>query len=599
MKGVFLVYHFHIYNQFHLGQLFKVFLYGTRLDLSFAAYLSVLPLLITLISSFFKFSLFDKIIKWYTLVLLPIVIFICFADLEIYKWWGFRIDSTLFKYMNTPKEVIASIWMSPVFLLLFLVLMFSFLAILGYNKLIYKLGQTVPTLKIKKAILTFVILVLFLPAMFIVIRGGTQLSPINQSAVYFSNNQFLNQAAVNPLWNFVYSILEKNYDEANPFHHFPLEEAKQRVTKLNKGYNGPSIQVLKQGKINVVLIIWESFTAKTVESLGGKKGITPQFDSLCKEGILFNNIYASGDRSDKGLIAVLSSFPAQSITSIMNKTTKAASLPSICKTLKQQNYHTAFYYGGEPEFANIKSYLVASHYDEIIGKENFPPQTWNSKWGAHDEVVLNRMLEDLNKQKQPFFTSLFTLSSHEPFEIPMKPLLPGKDDESKFLNSMHYTDSCVGAFIRQAKQQTWWNNTVIIITADHGHPLPWTDQSQVVNHYPSEFKVPMLWLGGALTKTDTIISTIGSQIDISKTLLKQMSLNGKEFEFSKNLLARNPSPFAYYAYNNGFGFLTPHGHFVFDNVSKNFLEKSPEITENDVNNGKAYLQYSFQEYLNK
>jgi phosphoglycerol transferase MdoB-like AlkP superfamily enzyme len=333
--------------------------------------------------------------------------------------------------------------------------------------------------------------------------------------------------------------------------------------------------------------------------LGGKKGITPQFDSLCKEGILFNNIYASGDRSDKGLIAVLSSFPAQSITSIMNKTTKAASLPSICKTLNQQNYHTAFYYGGEPEFANIKSYLVASHYDEIIGKENFPPQTWNSKWGAHDEVVLNRMLEDLNKQKQPFFTSLFTLSSHEPFEIPMKPLLPGKDDESKFLNSMHYTDSCVGAFIRQAKQQTWWNNTVIIITADHGHPLPWTEQTQVVNHYPSEFKVPMLWLGGALTKTDTIISTIGSQIDISETLLKQMSLNGKEFEFSKNLLARNPSPFAYYAYNNGFGFLTPHGHFVFDNVSKNFLEKSPEITENDVNNGKAYLQYSFQEYLNK
>ncbi|MBX9850431.1 MAG: LTA synthase family protein [Cytophagaceae bacterium] len=232
----------------------------------------------------------------------------------------------------------------------------------------------------------------------------------------------------------------------------------------------------------------------------------------------------------------------------------------------------------------------------MIDKENFPEESWNSKWGAHDEVVFDRMLTDLNKAKAPFFYNIFTLTSHEPFEIPAKPLLPGKDDESLFLSSMHYTDSCLADFIAKAKKSSWWDNTIIIITADHGHRLP---GAEAANHLPAEFKIPMLWLGGALLKKDTIINTIGSQTDISKTLFKQINIPSEEYIFSKDLLAKCPHNFAYYAYQNGFGFITENGQFVFDNISKSFLLKDPDVTEEDVRNGKSYLWVSFQEYLNK
>ncbi|MBX9850432.1 MAG: sulfatase-like hydrolase/transferase, partial [Cytophagaceae bacterium] len=214
----------------------------------------------------------------------------------------------------------------------------------------------------KSNFFVFLILLILTAALIIPIRGGLQLAPINQSAVYFSNDQYLNQAAVNPSWNFIFSIIEKNYNETNPFNYLPEPEAKERVNKLHTPTDS-TIRIIKEGKINIVFVIWESFTAKTVEPLGGRKGITPKFNQLIQEGIFFNNIYASGDRSDKGLIAILSSFPAQPITSIMRKPTKTDKLPSLSESLKKNLYNTAFYYGGESEFANIKTYLINCKYD--------------------------------------------------------------------------------------------------------------------------------------------------------------------------------------------------------------------------------------------
>ncbi|HEY8402331.1 MAG TPA: LTA synthase family protein, partial [Cytophagaceae bacterium] len=255
----------------------------------------------------------------------------------------------------------------------------------------------------------------------------------------------------------------------------------------------------------------------------------------------------------------------------------------------------AYIHGGDLEFANMKSYIYNSGYDEVIGKFEFDKKFWNSKWGAHDEIVLEKTLEKANQLKQPFFTTTFTLSSHEPFEIPIPPVFKGDDKETKFLNSLYYTDKCIGDFIREAKKQNWWNNTLIIIVADHGHTLP---GSIYPTREPSEFKIPMLWLGGALTVKDTV-EQIGSQCDIATTLLTQLNIPATNFKFGKDLLNPQSMPFAYYSYNDGFGMVFKDKYYLFDNKSQKRIESKGEISPLEEAIGKSYLQVSFEDFLNK
>src|SRR5690606_20642672 len=207
-------------------------------------------------------------------------------------------------------------------------------------------------------------------------------------------------------------------------------------------------------------------------TLGTMVDVTPRFDTYVEEGLLFSNFYAAADRSDKGLVNILSGYPSQPTQSIMKLPVKASKLPVLSKSFEEAGYATSFYYGGELEFANIKAYLMNGGFSKVVGKESFKPEDWNSKWGAHDHVVLDKLLQDLNSSEKPFFSTIFTLSSHEPFEVPIEPHIEGDDEESKFLNSLYYTDQSIGNFIEAAKKEPWYDETLIIILADHGHRMP-------------------------------------------------------------------------------------------------------------------------------
>ncbi len=448
-------------------------------------------------------------------------------------------------------------------------------------------------------------MVLATTLLIIPIRGGLQLAPMNVSAVFFSPVAFANHAAINPQWNFLFSVLEKTDDQTNPFVYLPEPIAQQAVQSLYEpgiqtslvnqvGFGQSNAPILSQNRPNILLIVWESLTAKVVTKLGGRPDITPNFDKLCNEGVLFTNYYASGDRSEKGLIALLSGFPAQPLTSIMTIPQKSAKLPTLTGTLRQAGYQTSFYYGGETEFANIRSYLFHSQYDRIVSKPDFPAETWNSKWGAHDHIVYGRLLQDLSRQRQPFFTTLFTLSSHEPFEVPMLPVaVPGTNEEDLFLNAHFYADKSLGEFIAQAKQQSWWANTLVIIVADHGHRLPTIGPNKT-----EEFHIPMLWLGGAL-KQSGIIDEVASQTDLPATLLHQLHLNASPFRWSCNLFDPTRQPFAYFAFHNGFGFVRPGRALVYDNDARRLVEQHGLVSDTDIKTGQAFEEVSFGDYLLK
>ena len=589
-RAAFLLYHFQLTRTLSGGEIFKTFLYGLRMDASFTAYICLFPFLLLLIKSFSVHLPINKIIRIYTYVLVIIISFLIIADLGLYTAWGYRMDATPLQYFKSPKEMGATISSAPVFSLLLIFIVLAVIYIFIYKKYF---NPYIDRAQKKFHIADSFFSLFLLAFLFIPIRGGIQKIPMIISDVYFSQKIFSDHAAINLPWNITFSILNQ-HNPHNPFDYFSKEKSEQLVNSLYD--TGPLRipSILSVEKPNIIFIILESYTAKWVGCLGGVPGVTPNLDKIAADGLLFTHIYAAGDRSEKGQVAVLSGYPNQAITSIIKTPTKTLHLPSINQSLEKIGYHSSYTYGGELEFANIKSYLINIGINQLIDKYSFPVSERTTSWGVHDQYVFNRFYQDIHKEKQPFFAAMFTLSSHEPYDVPVKPRFPGKDETTLFKNSVYYTDSIIGHFINTLKQDTLWKNTLIVFVADHGHPLPGHDP----NDRPSKFRIPLIFSGGALSMKGRI-NNIGSQTDIVTTILDQIHLPTKDFKWGKDLLDSSAKQFAFYSFNNGFGFVTPKGTETMDNVSRKPIYISPGFDTSDLKYGKAYMQSSYQDFLNR
>lgn len=592
LRIIFLIYHFNKTKQLSFTTILSSFWYGLRMDMSVAAYILAPVCLFVLLSLFIHFFRRLIIYKVYTFVTLLLVALVSFFDLEIYSQWGFRIDATPLKFLSTPKEAFASVSHLP---LLFLFIIFIICYALFYFCFKYILRRIFFQQQNKYRVATGVLLLLFMASLIIPIRGGFQLAPLNQSSVYFSTNNYANHAAINASWNFLHSLVSKGASGKNPYKYFTDERAKQIADSLysNRFGVGEPMKLLPEIPISVIFIIWESFTEKAIHISIDNREITPQFNRLKKEGIYFSNLYASGDRTNKGIPAILSGYPAMPNTTIIHSPAKSERLPVLSRLFKEKGYYTPFFYGGEPEFANIKSYLLHGGFNPIIGKDDFASKDMNSKWGAHDGVVMNRVFEDLNKSKKPFFATWLTLTSHEPFETPVSTVFAGSDNTTKFLNSLHYTDQVISDFIDKCSKEPWWNNTLVIITGDHGHPLPENGNKA------DDFRTPMLWIGGALSKKGVVIDKIVSQLDIAETLSKQVGLRAGRFPFSKNILDTASKSWAFFTFNDGFGFVDSAGRLVFDNVGKLPIRQDGGSGAKETEAGKAMMQFVYEDFLKK
>jgi phosphoglycerol transferase MdoB-like AlkP superfamily enzyme len=575
------------------GLSFRSLFYGLRMDLSMATYIVLPVILFVILSHFIKFFRSGLLYLGYTSLVLLFILPALFADVGLFKAWGTRLDATPLKYLSSPKEAWASVSHLPLFWILlslavlYLVLIFLSKKLLDRNTIALHAGP-------KKG-LSFLVILLLTGLFVIPLRGGLQLAPLNQSSVYFSQNNFANMASINAPWNFLYALNHNTGDQTNPFQVAANPAARRIVDSLFsvEGRMDRIIDLQKTPAPNVIVITWESFTKKAMGLEKEGVMITPGFEELKKEGVYFSNIYASGDRTDKGIVAILSGYPSQPTTSIVKIPAKAAKLPMLSKVFRDSGYHTSFHYGGELEFANMKAYLTQGSFDQFVSVDDFNKKDQNSKWGAHDGVVMARLLGDLAKSKQPFFSVWLTLSSHEPYEIPSTPVLTGHDDVSKFLSSLHYTDSVLYKFIGECKKQSWWSNTVVVIVADHGHRLMPTGKKT------DDFKIPMLLLGGALSKTGVEIARLGSQNDLAAILLGQLRYPAKAFTWSKNLMDSSVKQWSYFSFNNGFGYVEPGKGFVFDNVGKLLIEKEGVVSGEDITRGKLIQQLTFQDYLDK
>ncbi len=584
---LFMFYEYSLSFELSLKEWLLVFVHGLHMDLSTAGYIMTIVGLILLFTSFSSGRLLNVILKFYTIVVLVISSIIVISDLELYLNWGFRMDATPLLYLDKPKEAMASTetWLAIV---LFLVTaLYVYLGVIIYNRKIKK-----QVLKIKKSnILTPFVLLILTGCMILPVRGGVGIAPMNSGMVYFSKNKFANHAAINVVWNVMHSVVYRR-KQAKTYNFMSKEKAQKIVQDLNK-QSGESQKILTKERPNVVILILESFSSKVLTNLGGNWDAAPNLNAYLNEGVVFTNFYANGSRSDKGLVSILSAYPGQPTTSIMKIASKTESLPSLFNSFSKAGYESSYYYGGDVDFANMRSYISNSGAQTVISVDNFDSKLNESKWGVHDEYLFEYLYNDIIKHEEPFFKVLFTLSSHDPFEVPMEPIFEGKNRATQYLNSIYYTDSCLGDFINKVKKTEIWNNTLFVLVADHGSNKP----GKSANHDFEKFQIPMLWMGGVIS--DTLkISRTGSQIDIPATLLNQVGISSKEFTYSKNLLIDELSNFAFYVFNDGFSFITDSSKVTFDNIGQNVIREEGNI-DKDVVKGQAFLQVLMDDFISR
>ena len=585
---IFLITYYTNTSQLSFSEIANTFVYGFKIDLAIASYIALLPSLVLLFTSFFTTKFTRIFYNVYTLILLLAITIIISGDLFMYKHWGFRLDATPLFYMTNLKATTASVSVLMVVGGLFAVLLTTAILYFIYIKILSsRLNE------LKKSNKSFLVVLPLIAIMLIAMRGGIGISSLTTSTAYFSKNQFANHAAINPVWNVGFSLTESN-DLQRKYLYYSEEKMQELLKPLHPGY-GTVTKLLSTNRPNIILIITESLTAKVLEATGGRAEIMPNLNQLVKEGVVFTNLYAASDRTDRGIAAVLAGYPSLPGTSPLKYQKLTEKLAFVPYKLNAAGYSSEFYYGGTLDFANYRSFLVQAGFDKMISDNDFPAAELESKWGAFDHVVFDRFLANTPNDDSNFFKTILTLTSHEPFETPVAPVFSGNDDETKFMNSLHYTDGAIGNFIKEAKTRKWWDNTLVIIIADHGSRMP--GNSDLFDK--ARFHIPMIWLGGALTARDTIIEDLASQTDLAATLLAQLDINAEEFIFSKNIISTDYVAYSFYTFNNGFGFQKPGKLLLYNTITNTYSGSDQSSDSTDARQGKAYLQYLYQDSHSK
>ncbi len=586
--------------------------HGLPLDLSMAGYLSVIPGFLSIAVVWLKRDLVKPIMNIYFIIASLFITCSFLLNASLYPYWKYPLDSTpLFYFFTSPADAIASvsIWqviLSIVILIVLTIGVWFTLRMRGekrqqYSRYAYGYGGFGSGKRNRFDDFdrhrgrTSIILLLLTGLLFLPIRGGITVSTMNTGQAYFSQNAYLNHSAVNPLFSLFESITHQE-DFASQYRFMKDKEADKIFATMTSTSDENTYPLLneatfKKGTPDILIVIMESFASDIMPSMGSYKDVAVCLDSIAQQSILFTRFYANSFRTDRGMVSILSGYPAQPTTSIMRYPRKTSQLPSIARNLaKYKNYKTTYYYGGDADFCNMRSYLVSQGYQHIISDANFPIEDKLSKWGVPDHILAAKMMEDIKAQqneKRPMLRILQTSSSHEPFEVPYHRL------KDKRLNAFAYTDSVMGAIVREYRKLPRWKNTLIVFVPDHVGGY----KENLNDHDRSRYQIPLILAGGAISRPMKV-GIIGSQHDIAATLLGQLGVEHREFTFSKNMMSDATPKFAFFAMNDAFGIVSEENSLIYDNRAKRIVYDKGEKGFN-LKRGQAYLQKIYDDLAKK
>ena len=558
-------------HAFGVSDVVAVIAHGLSLDLSTSLYFLILPFLITLVSLWWDERLLHTILRIYYGVIATMLMLAFVADTSLYPFWGFKLDASCLQYLEAPAEVRASV--SGFYMAIRLILLF-----LGSYAL-YRLYKAIPfwaknPSRREAATATNI---LFIPLIVIGIRGGLDESTTNIGQVYFSQNQFLNHSAVNPVFSFM-SSFEKTASNIVDYDFFSQNECDTLMRDLYPTTSVHTDTLLTTSRPDIVIVLMESAGDIFEKTM-------PRLRRLKKEGIDFTACYGNTWRTDRGTVCTYSGYPSFPTSSVMKMPQKTNHLPGIAATLREVGYQTYYLYGGDINFTNMRSFLVTTGWERLQWKADYTNEEQNSaKWGVRDDITFNTLYEqiaaiDTAATHTRHLFGFSTLSSHEPWDVPLKKI------DQPIPNAFYYLDACIGDFIDRLKQLPQWDNLLIIFLPDHSIDYgPYTEALQVRN------KIPMVWAGGAV-KAPRKITQLCNQTDLVATLLAQLRLPHDQFRWSRDVLSASYRyPFAVHNYNNGFSLTDSTGFIAYDLESQRLVTNESSQATRLERMGKAILQ---------
>ncbi|MBR6842349.1 MAG: sulfatase-like hydrolase/transferase [Prevotella sp.] len=555
-------------HDFTATDVWQVVRHGLSLDLSTSLYLLIIPFLVAMVAIWADGKWTKITLRVYSIFIATMMMLAFVADTSLYPFWGFKLDASCLQYLESPTEAGASV--SGLYLTV------RFVVLLIGIWLVYRLYKCIPLWSNRPRYRRISTLggVLLIPLIVIGIRGGLDESTTNIGQVYYSQDQFLNHAAVNPVFSFLASY-EKTASDNTNYDYYQAEECNKLLAGLYPTESIIGDTLLNTQRPNVVVILLESCGEIFHE-------VMPNFNQLKREGIWFSNCYGNSFRTDRGTVCALSGYPSFPTTSVMKIPKKAGTLPSIAKTLQKEGYATSYLYGGDINFTNMRSYLIATGWEKLHWKADYTSEEQRSaEWGVRDDITFKTLFDQIcaSDTTRHFLMGYSTLSSHEPWDVPIQKY----DDKEK--NAFSYLDDCIGKFVSQLKATPYWRDLLIVMIPDHGVNYKDIDETrQVRNH------IPMLWVGGAV-KAPKEIKTICNQTDLPATLLGQMGFPHGEFTFSRDVTSQNyTKPLAFHSFTNGFSIVDSTGFTVVDlNIDQVIVDQSKD-SQHHMQLGKAILQ---------
>lgn len=583
------------------SELLQLPYYSFILDVSSFTYLMGIPFILISLSlldfteNWGKILLkISKVFIW-TLAVITSILFS--SELVSYTEWRSKLSSKIFVHFSTPSEIFRTssgdfTWWFLFYLILQLVA-FYFLF-----KLFIKKHTSGELPKKWSAKLTFFSTYLLVgTGLFILgVRGGFQQIPVSATSAYYSNSQITNDLSVNSVWNFIHMTFEYyKADLEQYYNNVPEKEAQLLVDELYNYKDSDSIRILKSTEPNIIFVTLESWSAQMIESLGGEEKITPHFNALCQEGVLFTNIYATSETSETGHTSIFSGYPTLPKVSMSTESAKCRQMPSLLKELPE--YSSSYYFGGDLSYGNIGGYLTEIGFQRLSDEGDLQELTPKGKLGIHDGAMFPYYLEEIKSAQRPYIYGLFTQSTHAPYDMPYPTVSGYPKDNEGYVTSLRYADEQIKIFTEALKTLPDFENTIVVFVADHG-------KTNFVNTdiYDAEFfHIPVLFWGGAILENyrGTIIDKIGSQVDISKTLLNQMDLNTDEFKWSKDLLNPNVNEWAIFTTSFTYGIKTKDGyvnyHIIDDKIHRTSYSDSI-MTQEELRNCQAVIESVFREF---
>ncbi|MEP4484579.1 MAG: LTA synthase family protein [Halioglobus sp.] len=504
-----------------------VLLQGLRFDVLIVCALVALPLAFAPWLS--RYALWFKVERAYLFLAFLLLTFMECATPTFVAEYDVRPNRLFIEYLKYPAEVASMLWVG------YKVPIAVSMAIIGallfvYVRLSHTSYRRPAPVWAPVAVLCTVIAVLVCT---MGIRSSVGHRPANPSVAAFSTDLLVNDLCLNSTYSVMYAAYASSRHESGvrAYARVPLEQAVQQVradmavdrdlflSEELPTLHHPAWVKPRDGRpLNLVIVLEESLGAEYVGALGGI-GVTPELDALTREGIWFNNLYATGTRSVRGIEAVVTGFTPTPARSVVKLPRSQSNFFTIAELLSRQGYDTSFMYGGEAHFDNMRQFFVGNGFSRIIEKKDIEAPEFVGSWGASDEDLFRRAHQEFTRLgDRPFFSLVFTSSNHSPFEFPEGRISLYEQPKATVNNAVKYADYALGEFIRTAKASQYWDNTLFLIVADHNSRV------RGANLVPIEyFHVPALILGGGVEPQ--VYSRLASQIDLLPTLLGLMGID--------------------------------------------------------------------------